>query len=222
MVIFGVLVLLVAESSLIINALYKAELVFAQSSQQDFSNESETTLDNTSGASIYNSTNVLPTAFLTYNNSDVGIKIEYPNNWRVSTPGFEDYSQIVSFFSPLENLTDVFPARVIISQQSYVQNVTLGAYTNITLNQSQALGVNITESKPTKLSGQDAHQLVTTLGAGGNEFTATTPAPISKVMQVWTVQDNKVYILYYIADEPKYSAYLPIIQKMIDSFVISG
>jgi hypothetical protein len=37
-------------------------------------------------------------------------------------------------------------------------------------------------------------------------------------MQVLAIKDNKAYILTYIAEAPKYSTYLPIVKKMIDSF----
>ncbi len=48
------------------------------------------------------------------------------------------------------------------------------------------------------------------------------PIPVSKVMEVWTVKGNKVYKLDYVANEPKYSKYLPNVQKKIESFKITG
>ena len=37
-----------------------------------------------------------------------------------------------------------------------------------------------------------------------------------------TIIDDKAYSVQYIADAPKYSDYLPILQKMIDSLVIKN
>jgi len=42
-----------------------------------------------------------------------------------------------------------------------------------------------------------------------------------KVLETGTVIDDKGYYIQYIADEPKYSALLPTVQNMINSFEIS-
>jgi hypothetical protein len=42
-----------------------------------------------------------------------------------------------------------------------------------------------------------------------------------KVLETGTVIDDKGYYIRYIADEPKYSALLPTVQNMINSFEIS-
>jgi hypothetical protein len=78
--------------------------------------------------------------------------------------------------------------------------------------------VNITESKKTLLSGLDGYKLITIFDIGDDSIAL----PVSKVMEVWTVYGNKVYKLTYVADEPKYSKYLPKVQKMIESFKIAG
>jgi hypothetical protein len=41
-----------------------------------------------------------------------------------------------------------------------------------------------------------------------------------KIMEVGTIIGDKAYSVQYIADAPRYSDYLPIVQKMIDSLVI--
>jgi serine/threonine-protein kinase len=40
-------------------------------------------------------------------------------------------------------------------------------------------------------------------------------------MQVWTIKDDKAYIITYIAKEEDYEKDLQIVQKMIDSFKIT-
>ena len=44
--------------------------------------------------------------FLTYENPLVGIKMQYPSNWTVSSSALRDYSDVVAFYSPLQNLSD--------------------------------------------------------------------------------------------------------------------
>jgi hypothetical protein len=40
-------------------------------------------------------------------------------------------------------------------------------------------------------------------------------------MEIGTIIGDKAYSVQYIADAPKYSDYLPTVQKMIDSLVIN-
>jgi hypothetical protein len=39
-----------------------------------------------------------------------------------------------------------------------------------------------------------------------------------KATEIWTVKDNKVYIIDYVANEHVYDTNLPVVQKMIKSF----
>jgi hypothetical protein len=43
---------------------------------------------------------------------------------------------------------------------------------------------------------------------------------LQKLMEVGTIIGDRAYSLQYIADAPRYSDYLPTVQKMIDSLVI--
>src|SRR5690242_7831040 len=45
--------------------------------------------------------------FLTYQDPTYGIKIQYPSDWTMSKTGLRDYTNIVAFYSPLQNLTAV-------------------------------------------------------------------------------------------------------------------
>ena len=45
-------------------------------------------------------------------------------------------------------------------------------------------------------------------------------AGFQKLMEIGTIIGDKAYCMQYIADAPKYSDYLPTVQKMIDSLVI--
>jgi hypothetical protein len=45
-------------------------------------------------------------------------------------------------------------------------------------------------------------------------------AGLQKLMEVGTIIGDKAYSVQYIADAPKYSDYLPTVQKMIDSLTI--
>jgi hypothetical protein len=42
-----------------------------------------------------------------------------------------------------------------------------------------------------------------------------------KATEIWTVKDDKVYIIDYVANEQVYDITLPVVQRMIESFEIT-
>jgi hypothetical protein len=42
-----------------------------------------------------------------------------------------------------------------------------------------------------------------------------------KAIEIWTIQNSKVYIINYVANEAIYDRTLPLVQKMIESFKIT-
>jgi PsbP-like protein len=153
--------------------------------------------------------------FLTYLNTAYGIKIQYPSDWTASQTGLRDYTNIVAFYSPLENLTTIIPEYLLLSRTHYSTNVTLNDYSklvNATLHQP---GIRIVESKPISVAGGNpAHRVVFMPPAVNVPFKP-------EIMLVWTAKGNNIYTLSFNGDASKYSQYLPIIQKMIDSFLSS-
>jgi eukaryotic-like serine/threonine-protein kinase len=152
-------------------------------------------------------------SFLTYDNPTHGIKMQYPADWTVSTNGLQSYSNIVGFFSLLQNLTDVLPAQVTLSLTGYSANVSLDEYTNMTLREIEQQGLEVNESNAITLAGNPGHRII---------FTPPPQAvPISlSVMQVWTVINDKVYLLVYTADSSKFQINLPLVQHMLDSLQV--
>ena len=152
-------------------------------------------------------------SFLTYDNPTHGIKMQYPADWTVSTNGLQSYSNIVGFFSPLQNLTDVLPAQVTLSLTGYSANVSLDEYTNMTLREIEQQGLEVNESNAFTLAGNPGYRII---------FTPPPQAvPVSlSVMQVWTVINDKVYLLAYTADSSKFQINLPLVQHMLDSLQV--
>ena len=166
-----------------------------------------------SSSSISNNTTTA-SDFLTYENLLLGIKMQYPSNWTVSSSALRDYSDVVAFYSPLQNLSDALPAQLVLSMVRYSQNISLDEYTNLSLsalNQSQQFIVN--ESNPFTLANNPAHRII---------FSAISPTEQVNfnVMQIWTSIGNKLFILSYNAEAPKFSKNLPIIEQMLQSVEI--
>jgi eukaryotic-like serine/threonine-protein kinase len=154
--------------------------------------------------------------FLTYVNSTYGIKFLFPYNWS-KIEILSEKLNVVKFFSPLINTSENVPATIDISIEKNLGNITtLSEYANHTDKSLNSLlsGFNITQSQPTTLSGLLA-----------NERVFDIKQPVSgldlSVGQVYTIKNNKAYVITYTVPASKYFDYLPTFQKMINSFQIT-
>jgi hypothetical protein len=154
------------------------------------------------------------TNVLTYENSTYGVKMQYPDNWTVEGVNITDTTgNFANFFSPNSEVVQIyidglgssgFPLNDYLNQsidgyKSYPQT-----FPNFQL---------ISSDMNTVLAGHSAYALVGTyydLDHG-----------TQKVLEIGTLIDDTGYYIRYIADEPKYSALLPTVQNMINSFEIS-
>ena len=153
--------------------------------------------------------------FLTYQNPTYGIKIQYPSDWTMSQTGLKDYTNIVAFYSPLGNLSDMIPQQLLLSRTHYSQNISLNDYSKLVNDTLKQPGIQIVESKAITLTGgATAHRVVFIPPAGNAPFKP-------EIMLVWTAKGDNIYTLSYNGDAAKYHIFLPTIEKMIDSFEIT-
>ena len=174
------------------NALLQSQTVFAQQQEEE-------------------------TAFLTYDNPTSGIFMQYPSNWIASTSGLADYTDLVAFYSPLQNLSDSLPARLLISVTSYNQNISLPEYTNLvmtSLNQSEQ--VDVRSSSEVNVAGYPGFRVVLAIQPIQNS-TLTFHQ-----MNTWTTLGNKVYLLRYDGEESTFNQHLPEVSRMLESLVITS
>jgi len=150
-----------------------------------------------------------------YRNPQHGIFMLFPSNWTFSTSGLPQYTQVAAFYAPLQNLSDLIPARFTITVMSYQQNVSLKEFTNMTLSSlNETNQVKILSSNPTTLAGQPGYQVVfSTLPNMGS--------PVSfKIMHSWTAINNKIYVFEYGVESSKFNTYLPTVKQILDSLKI--
>jgi eukaryotic-like serine/threonine-protein kinase len=147
--------------------------------------------------------------FLTYQDSTSGIKIDYPAGWTHELHA----GSIVTFLASLESDSNTYPAGLGIkiqhlkSKNISLNNITKIQIKNLTQNHPDFKLIESTESK---IGGNSAHKIV---------FTATDYKKNERqAMQIWTLKGDKAYLITYKAEPGKYAKYLPIIQKMLDSF----
>jgi hypothetical protein len=143
--------------------------------------------------------------------------MQYPSNWTASISGLRDYTELIAFYSPLENLTQPLGTRLSISLVKYAQNVSLPEYTDFVLaglqNQTQ---VEVKNSSDITVAGYPAHRLVLA-GATplqNNLFTLYQ-------MNTWITIGNKVYIVTYEGEESTFNRHLPEVTHMLESLAIT-
>ena len=157
-----------------------------------------------------------PTSLLNYDNPNHGIKMQYPKDWTASTSGIPLYNGIIGFYSPLQSLSDTSPAELTLSITTYSTPISLDEYTKTTLGALEKQGIKVDESTQNSISGKPGYKITF---SPPSPATQTTTVSL-KVMQTWTIIDNKVYLLSFSAESSKFSTNLPLAQKILDSLKI--
>jgi hypothetical protein len=178
-------------------------------------------IPNTSSSSgVPNSTN-LTSDILTYQNSSYGIRIQYPANWTKDEQDYDpndNITYIVDFNSPFTSRFDIYSENLGIGLERLSnQDMTLEEYvTSLITDYNETLtDFNLIElNKNITLGGGDnpAYRLIYTDNEDGINY---------KTMEIGTIIGDRVYYIEYIAEENKYSNYLPTIQMMINSLQIT-
>ena len=182
------------------------------------------TISNSNSVSPSNSTtgttNIsTSTKFITYENSTWGIKIQYPSSWAKQTTdkgvtfivlsngtNTNSDKNLQQFLAKL-NITSIsgippnapikaLADRIIGSYRQFLHDFQIQSYTNTTLggNNNNAIKIVYSFTDPKKVN-----------------FNATDIA---------TIKSDRLYVIQYYAQSPKYQSYLPLLQKMVDSFQI--
>ena len=157
--------------------------------------------------------------FLTYDSPIYGFKIQYPSDWeKIEFSGVEEGNRkiIVNFVSPLGGPSDTFREYFII-ERSFVKMPTdrsLDSSVNTYISSLKSLpNFKLIESNMLSLATNPAEKLV---------YSYNNPqVGVTKTMDTLIIKDDKLFLLSFNSDATTYNSYLPIIQKMLDSFSIS-
>ena len=160
---------------------------------------------------------------LRYLNPTFGIELDYPSSWQAlelwksPTPS----NSIVAFFPSADNSSSgnasSYRDILLVSMQNS-RGKTLNDYTSESLtayggaSNLNASNITITKSTPTTLSGIPAHEISYRENLEGSELMKK---------QIWTIIDNRVYVVTYGADASQYMDYLPDVDRMISSLKIA-
>jgi eukaryotic-like serine/threonine-protein kinase len=142
--------------------------------------------------------------FVIYDNPTFGVRIQYPSDWGRLDLSFLQDSADIDFY-PLADTSLAKNLKIQVKNLPF-HNMTLEEYTNSQIN---PLEEKLLESNTTTLAGIPGYEIVFTSVQG------------LKTMQVWTIKDDKAYIITYVAKEEDYENDLQVAEKMIDSFEIT-
>ena len=168
-----------------------------------------------------------------YINPIHGIKVQYPSNWKLVERGDDDYHNlniIAEFLQPSQ--TDYYNPNISASHNSLrisVENYSAFTDTsdnNNTGNQLQNIGNHRLGAIGISCPGFDLKSYVRNVTLAGSpayeiNFDYSYLDNNKKAIEIWTVKDNKVYIIDYVAYEQVYDITVPVVQKMIESFEIT-
>jgi hypothetical protein len=153
--------------------------------------------------------------FLTYENPDFGIKMGYPPSWIKQEDNllFHTIAAFELVHQNIYDFTNTTLAEVDLRVYPAPQNETLAKLNIGQLNTRGEVISSYYKNASTMLGGFPAIKIV-------NYFFGDIT---QKEMQVWTFIPSKHVLVevIYIAQPSRYSLYLPIVQRMIDSVEIA-
>ena len=169
---------------------------------------------------------------ISYHNIQNGISVQYPSDWKLSEQADNSYHRlniIAEFLQPVQN--SYYKPNISATHNSFrlsIQNYTSfegpkddnsmdNKLQKIGNARMGAIGISCpgfdlkSYSRNSTLSGLPAYQI---------EFNYSYLDNNKKATEIWTIKDDKVYIIDYVANENIYDVTFPIAKKMIDSFQI--
>src|SRR5215212_8563269 len=217
------LLLSIIFSVLISNGINNQQVIAQQQQQQQLSPEeiqNEILKGNLKIKSTNNDTTTTESSvqslggFLAYESPVYGIRTQYPDGWEILIQSTSNSSLSLRFYSPPENDTDTYRENVILEINTISNNTALSNFTSATLTSylESYPDLKFSEVSSTNLTNNaiPAYKLVASHTQEGLDF-----------MQIFAINEDKVYTILYSSEKTRYSTYLPIIEKMINSFEVT-
>lgn len=148
-----------------------------------------------------------------------GVSTEYPFGWSATDMAInqpEPFHLIAGFFYPLESSSDKYHEEVAIAIDRYGDFDSLNEYLSNfnSLYKEDSSEFRVVENTTNStLAGRPAYKLV---------FDDLNKDKVEiRALEYATMIDNIVYSISYYAEKDKYFEYLPLIQRMVNSFKIT-
>lgn len=159
--------------------------------------------------------------FTLFQNATYGIKMLYPSTWEKEEnvggngSGASKLIDIVRFSPPFENSSSDKSAEnldVKVDDVSDIKPISLTKYANDTIEDLRKDFKIISEDRNATAGNDNPAYKV--------EYTGTDEGVDLNAMIIFTIKNDKAYIISYMAEPSRYSSDLPVVQKMIDSIEI--
>lgn len=152
--------------------------------------------------------------FLLYQNSKYGISIKYPKTWKVEEIESIVTGDVAKFYLPPKESTDSLPPQVTVEIQNLKYATSLQDFSKQKINEIRQFlpDAKINEQRLTTLANLPAEKVV---------YTGEDDPYTVKRMAVWTLKDNKAYIITYTVEESQYDDFVNTAKVMIDSLQIN-
>jgi hypothetical protein len=189
---------------------------------------------------------LVPDVNSTYVNATHGVKIQYPHDWKLVEYGNTDYhllDVVAEFLLPEQN--NYYNPNIPASHNSLrlsIENYNSfedGQQNNIIINNNNSSTVTSIDSKLQNIGNNrigaigiscpgfdltSYNRNATLAGSSAYQIALnyTYLDDNKKATEIWTINDDRVYIINYVANEDVYDRYVPVVQSMIDSFEITN
>ncbi len=145
--------------------------------------------------------------YISYKNFIYGITLERPKNWSIQEENDFLYPGII-FRSPKENDADIFQEQVKLYIEQLAIPLSLNEYTEQAVQQIVSSNSIIEPSQNINVANRE-----------GKKVIYQDPNEI-KHLKVWTIKNQKVYILTYTAEADKFRKFVKQAETIINSLEI--
>lgn len=176
---------------------------------------------------LNNNNNTTFSKFSIYNNNDLGIKISHPSEWK---PSLKRSSSNFTFIEFVQNMSNIIGHQqqhtplssfitLSIENISDVTTRTLDSLTkqNLAIANQTLSNFQLIESNKTTFGDSPANRIIYTFIDPSTRASSTSQF---QSMNIWTIKGDNTYTISYSQPTSEYGRYIPIVQRMIESFEI--
>jgi len=155
--------------------------------------------------------------FVSYQDATLGIKFQYPENWKKILHYSANNSRI-EFISPLQSQFEIFPPSFVVSVSNTTDNLTLDrlSKTIIEKGRQSMMDFNLLQSNITEVGGSPAQKLIYT-------FISSDPSLQLhfQTMDILIIKSDRLYTISYTESRAQYANFLSTIDQIVHSFEIA-
>ena len=153
-------------------------------------------------------------SFVNYQDAVLGIKFQYPENWKKIVHYPANNSRI-EFISPLQSQLEIFPPSFLVGVSKTTSKLTLDGLSKTILDKARQsmMDFNLLQSNSTEVGSIPAQQLIYT-------FKSSDPSLQLQfqTMDILMIKSNWLYTFSYTESRAQYANYLSTIEQIVHSF----